>query len=201
MKNKRAFSVVALILVCFFSQQSFAQTKSGLSIYYNYSVMFQFGLHQSYPFGIGTSFYKPLNDRFFLRTGIGYSFKQSSHNNLIFIDQMNASNPPNSSKLKEASYLLNIGLYYQILKINDDLLIKIGANLVPSYVHSKLKGLDYSKTSNDYSMGISTGLEVEYSISKNISIFIEPEYLYYFLGDYSKSKSLNGKAGMIIFLK
>ena len=207
MKNSLISSIVAIFFVCLSEQVTLAQQQQGLSLFYNYSIMYQKGGKIDYPLGIGASFYKPVAKRLILRAGAGYSFRHSFNNN-VWKDHFGDSPNNVHNKLKESTYSINLGLYYNLLKVGNNLSIHLGANISPTYEHFTFQSFRYYDTFEEqynrkgdiFSLGINTGIMVNYSVSKNISILIEPGYTNYLFGDYKSQQVLNLSAGIIFRL-
>ncbi len=207
MKKILFFQIVAFFFVCLSEQVTIAQQEPALSLFYNYSIMYQQGAKIDYPLGIGASFFKPVAKRFTLRTGAAYSFRQSIDNS-VWKDYY--TNLPHIvlTKMNESSYSINLGLYYNLIKVGNNLSIKLGANITPNYSHFTLQSNRYYDTVEEQynhkvdllSLGINTGIMVDYSVSKRFSILIEPGYTNYLLGDYKSQHALNVSGGIIFRL-
>jgi hypothetical protein len=206
MKKIYSFFICVFFLIGLFSQITNAQVGSKLSIYYDYSCVFYSPGIISYPFGFGMAYSIPLNNNFSLRSGLGYSFKRSSSEGLRFVES--PSNSPNKTiyDSRESSYKLNIGCYYQLTNAANKFSISLGENIVPIYSNGKSKRTkiydtyqDVLNESNDYfSFGISTGIDLRYDVSQKLSIFLEPQFLYYLFGANVKSIAFVGQSGLLI---
>lgn len=207
MKKYLFFPIVAIFFVCLSEQVTLAQQQPGLSLFYTYSKMYQYGAKLDYPLGFGASFFKPVAKRFKIRTGVGYSFKHFFDNS-IWKDH--SGNSPNNvyNSIKESTYSINLGLYYNLLKVGNNLSIHLGANISPTYEHFKVQSIRYYDTFEEqynregdiFSLGVNTGILIDYSVSKNISILIEPGYTNYLFRDYNSQQALNVSGGIIFRL-
>jgi hypothetical protein len=206
MKKHIPFSFTLLLVIGLSNQNTNAQIDSKLSLYYDYSKIFYSPGKISYPLGIGIAYYIPINSNFSFRSGFSYSFKRSSSEGLIFLDA--PSNSPNKTiyDFRESRYKLSFGCYYQITNVSNIFSISLGENIVPIYSLVKSKRTRFYDTyqdvlnqSNDYfSFGISTGLDFRYAVSQKISLFVEPQFLYYLFGTDVDAKAFVGQSGLVI---
>jgi hypothetical protein len=199
------YILVVIIFLNLLSQQTQAQLKSDLSLGYNHSVKFISGGKVTYPLGFNASYNFPISNRFFLNTGFEYSFRKNT-DNLIWSDATLNSVERTETMLKESIYTIKVGAKYPL--VFNRLFVNLGANILPSYLHGELEIDNFYESSlistfsyfDSFSLGINPEIRIAYLLSEKLSVFIEPGYIYYFLGDLKTQSILHNSIGINFYL-
>jgi len=190
---------LAISFFLLFSNEISAQKKSGISFSYDYSLLLTPSYKIHYPFGLDISYSNRLKEKVILKTGLTLIRKTYDDNNFW----VNETQGNFERRYVEKMFQLNVGLYYPL--IDNKISMQLGVNVLPNYTRFKMVVTDAvtapngKEITNLFSLGVSSSLIIDYSISQKMSLSLEPGYSYYIIGDYKKYDFFNMSLGFTYY--
>lgn len=200
MKLRFVLLSALLLSVSLFAGNIYAQSKYSLAVYYKHLTENNEHYKRYYPLGFGSIVSRNISDKLALTAGLEYS---RYHNE--YINKLAPVEYRSEETFNESHYSLIAGLAFYFLekKLN----IRGGVDIVSTYFRTRGEVSRYynstgeldlyiKNTDSDWDLGIKLKADLQYNLSKNLGILVQPGYTRYLFGEARKSDFFSASAGL-----
>ncbi len=199
---KLRFVLLSALLfgVSLFAGNLYSQQKYSLSIYYKHLTSKDEHYKRYYPLGFGSTISRNISDKLALSAGLEYS---RYHNE--YINKLAPVEYISEETFNESHYSLIVGLAFPFFE--KKLSIRGGGDIVSTYFRTSGEVSSYFKstgeqdlytrnTDNYWDLGIKLKVDIQYNLSENMGILIQPGFIHYFFSEARKADFFSASAGL-----
>lgn len=190
-----------LLSISVFSVNIYSQPKYALAVYYKHLTKKNEHYRKYYPLGFGSTISRNISDKLVLTGGLECSHYQND-SNIRFTPSVYRT----EQTYIESHYSFIAGLAYSLLekKLN----IRGGGDIVSTYFRTSSELSRYFNSTGDLDfntsyigserdLGIKLKADLQYKLSENLGILIQPGFMHYFFSEARDSDFFCASAGLV----
>lgn len=201
MKTKLIMLTALSAVILLFPEVIHSQQKYSLAVYYKHLTSKNENYRRYYPLGFGSTVSRNISDKLALSAGFEYSRYHDEYiNRLAPVEYIS------EETFTESHYSLITGMAFSFLEKKlsirggGDILSTIFINRgeISRYLKSTGELDTYTKsTDNVWDLGIKLKVDLQYNLTENLSILIQPGFIHYFFSDARESDFFCSSAGVV----
>lgn len=187
--------------ILLFPDVVYSQQKYSLAVYYKHLTIKNEQYRRYYPLGFGSTVSRNISDKLAITVGLEYSRYHDE-----YINRLAPVEYRSEETFNESHYSLIAGLAFSFLE--NRLSIKGGGDIVSTnfitrgeisrYLKSTGElNLYTSTTDNDWALGIKLKVDLQYNLTDNLGIMIQPGFIHYFFSLARESDFFCSSAGLV----